>query len=68
MRSASDVTTRCEGIGTGLHPVLISIEVSQLVLHEADLPDLVVDFADAPRLRQIAQERAKHADRVPKGV
>ena len=41
---------RGEGIGAGLDPVLVSIEVSQIVLEEADLPDLVVDFADAHEL------------------
>jgi hypothetical protein len=38
------------GLGTGLDPVLISIEISQIVLQEADLPDLVVDLADAHQL------------------
>ena len=39
-----------KGFGTGFHPVLIRIEVPQIVLQEADLPDLVVDFADAHQL------------------
>ena len=41
---------RGEGMRTGLDAVLILIEVSKIVLQETDLPDLVVDFADAHEL------------------
>ena len=39
-----------KGLGPGSTRSCISIEVSQIVLQEADLPDLVVDFADAHQL------------------
>ena len=57
---------RGERIGTGFHTVLSSTEVSQIVVQEADLPDLVVDLADAHEL--LCQRRTQvdlataHAD------
>ncbi len=35
---------------TGLDPVLFFIEEAQIILHKADLPDLVVDLEDADEL------------------
>ncbi len=34
-------------IGSGFHPGLILIKVSQIIVEECDLPDAVLDFADS---------------------
>jgi hypothetical protein len=48
----------------GVHAVLVSIEVAQLGLQEADLPERVVDFADAD---QLLSERDTQVDfRLPR--
>jgi len=46
-RSHGQHFVRCERIGAGFDPAPFIIEVSQIVVQEADQPDLVVDLANA---------------------
>jgi regulator of protease activity HflC (stomatin/prohibitin superfamily) len=48
-----------KGLEPGSTRSLVSIEVTQIVLQEADLPDLVVDFADA---HQLLRQRRTQVD------
>src|SRR5690625_3629312 len=41
---------RGEGIGSWFDAVLVSVEESQIIIKEADLPDLVVDLSQAEDL------------------
>lgn len=50
---------RYERNGAGFHPALFIIEVSQIVLEEAHLPDLVLDLSDSYGL---AGERGREVD------
>ena len=45
-----------------LHPVLILVEESQIILQEADLPDFVVDLAHA---HELAGEDVAEVDLAP---
>ena len=38
---------RNERIGAGFHPALFFIKVAQVIVQEADLPDLVIHFTNA---------------------
>ena len=53
---------RVERIGAGFHPAPLIIKVSQVIVQEADQPDLVVDLSDAHGL---AGERGREIDFAP---
>jgi hypothetical protein len=49
------VTTRAERVVEGLQGFLLQVEVSEIVAHEADEPNALVDFLDAEPLTGLSE-------------